>query len=85
MSVKQFLIPKKVENKLNRLPSHIRKRIPDLFLRLEQNPLLGVKLHGELAGYFKYRLGDYRIVYMFDAKIGRIEVVVVEHRQGVYK
>lgn len=49
------------------------------------NNLQGEKLHGELLGYSKHRVGDYRIVYLFDKKEGKIAVLKIEHRQGVYK
>ena len=42
-------------------------------------------MHGELEGYYKYRLGDYRIIYIFDAKKSTVEIQTIEHRQGVYK
>ena len=85
MPAKLFLIPKKVEKSLTKLPLRVHKRIPELFLQLRQNPFLGEKLHGELSGFYKYRLGDYRIVYTFDTRESRLEIVSIEHRQGAYK
>lgn len=85
MPAKQFLILQNAQKKARRLPNHIQKRLPEALLTIKQNPIAGVKLHGELAGYFKYRLGDYRIVYTFYSKTSKVEVVAIEHRQGVYK
>ncbi len=85
MPAKQLLLPQSVQKHARKLPKHIQKRLPTAFLLLKENPISGEKLHGELEGYFKYRLGDYRIVYMFDTKSSVVKVVTIEHRQGVYK
>lgn len=85
MPVKYFSTNKKVQKQLKRLPAKVHKRAIEVPAKLKGNPLLGEKLHGELAEYFKYRLGDYRIVYRFDAKSSTLLVVKIEHRQGAYK
>lgn len=85
MPAKYFSTDKKVQNQLKKLPAKVHKRVIELLAKLKRNPLLGEKLHGELAGYFKYRLGDYRIIYRFDARSSTLVVVKIEHRQGAYK
>ncbi len=60
----------------------IRKAIEE---RLAIDPLrFGIPLRGTLKKYFKYRVGDYRIVY----KIVNDEVVIlvmkIGHRKDVY-
>lgn len=85
MPVKYFLVGKQVDKSVKKLPLRIHKKIDDAFIVLKQNPLAGEKLRGELAGYLKYKVGDYRIVYSFDTKESRVIVVKIEHRQGVYK
>ena len=47
--------------------------------------MVGFRLHGEFGDYYKLRVGDYRIIYRFDKKASIVEIVKVEHRQGVYK
>jgi len=85
MPAKTVVAHAAVRKKLQKLPLRIHQRVVAALDALQENPLLGVKLHGELAGYFKYRIGDYRIVYRFSAKKSIIEVVKIEHRQGVYR
>ncbi len=85
MSAKIFTISKKANKSALKLPLEIHNKIDKAFDMIKQNPLFGVKLHGELSGYYKYRVGDYRIVYSFDAKKSTIVVVKIEHRQGIYK
>ena len=82
----KFLITQgSVKKNLKRLPIQIHKKIIKALDKIKENPIIGGKLHGELENYYKFRVGDYRIVYEFDAKTSIVTVVKVEHRQGVYK
>ena len=85
MPAKHFLIEKKANKSILRLPLNIQNKIDKAFGIIRENPLSGSKLLGELAGYYKYRVGDYRVVYLFDKKKSVVIVVKVEHRRGVYK
>ena len=50
------------------------------------NPKLkGEPLHGGLNAYWKYRLGNYRIVCEIKKSEILIDVVTVGHRKDVYK
>ena len=58
------------------------------FRRLESDPLHGnnvKRLKGEWAGYLRYRVGDWRVIYRIDDDAGRIYVVVIAHRREVYE
>lgn len=82
----KFLITRQsVRKNLKKLPIHVHEKIVRVLNKIQENPLIGVKLHGELSDYCKFRVGDYRIVYKFDKKASIVEVVKVEHRQGVYR
>ena len=85
MPAKALVVDKNADKRFLKLPVYIQRRVIHAYDKLKQNPVAGIKLHGEFAGYYKYRLGDYRIVYTFDTKTGTVEVVTIEHRQGVYK
>ena len=85
MPVKYFRLPEKVDKKISKLPLYIQNKIDRSFDLLKENPILGVKLKGELSDYYKLRLGDYRIIYKFSGKTGILEIFKIEHRQGVYK
>jgi mRNA interferase RelE/StbE len=41
-------------------------------------------LKGNLAGLFRYRFGDYRILYILDKQAKTIEISSVGHRRDVY-
>ena len=46
---------------------------------------LGKPLKGKLKGYWRYRLGDYRIACKLDDNLFLVLVVRVGHRKEIYK
>ena len=85
MPAKHLIVPKRIRKHLLKLPAHVHRRVIISLDRIKANPIKGVKLHGELGDYYKFRIGDYRIVYTFDKKASVLEIVKIEHRQGVYR
>jgi mRNA interferase RelE/StbE len=69
----------------DKLPPSIRasvqSKVDEMGTRLETFP------HQRLQGRpeFKLRVGDYRVLYEFDAKLGRIYLHYVGHRREIYK
>ncbi len=50
---------------------------------LSKNPGVGERLHGEFAGLYKSKVGDYRVVY---AKLkDRVIVLRIGHRSKAYE
>lgn len=85
MPAKEFVVANKARKQLLKFPPGFRQRFAKALIEIKENPLTGMKLHGEFEGKYKYRIGDYRIVYSFDSKKSLVEILKVEHRQGVYK
>ena len=69
---------------LRRLDKAVAQRVLDKLERaLAQNPDAGVPLAGEFRGLFKYRVGDYRVIY---TKVsGGVLVLRIGHRKDVYR
>jgi len=67
---------------------HARRMVKYLFeriARLEDPRSIGEALHGSKLGEFwKYRVGDYRIVARIEDNMLRVLVVKVGHRREVY-
>ncbi len=66
----------------------VAKKIAKCLLQLEQTPLYhpNIKsLTGKLAGYYRYRLGDYRVIYAVNEQVALVEVITITHRKDVYK
>ena len=53
---------------------------------LIQDPVkLGLPLKGTLKGLYRYRIGDYRIIYVIDQAEKKIVILNVNHRKKIYK
>ena len=85
MPAKSLIFEKKVQKQLLKIPLPVHRRVITALRSIQTNPVSGIKLHGELKDYYKFRVGDYRIVYRFDSKEKIVYVVKIEHRQGVYR
>jgi mRNA interferase RelE/StbE len=80
------ILPQAVED-IRALPVHIRRQIDRKILLLADNPRPhGTKaLKGDLAGLYRYRSGDYRIVYQVADKVVTVIIVRIRHRKDVYE
>jgi len=64
------------------------KKLERCFRSLEKNPRQGnnVKaLKGKLAGSYRYRVGDLRIVYTIDDQSVTVFVITIAKRSDVYE
>lgn len=80
-----FIVSRSTQKKYKNLPPHIRKRTIKAFNQIQKDPTAGIKLGGDLTGFYKYRIGDYRIIYSFSKNDKKVSIYTVEHRQGVYR
>ena len=58
-----------------------------VYPQLRVNPYYGVnikKLKGKLEGYYRYRIGNYRLFYLIEDDKLIIAVVDFKHRQQTY-
>jgi mRNA interferase RelE/StbE len=65
----------------------LAKKLARCFEQLERNPLEhpNVKrLTGPLAGYWRYRVGDYRVIYRIDPNNKKVFVLKIAHRSEAY-
>lgn len=53
--------------------------------RLSQDPHTGKPLKGDLRGYWSYRVGVYRIIYLIGQTEIVVEVLRIQHRKEVYE
>jgi mRNA interferase RelE/StbE len=78
----------------------LAKKLARCFERLEEDPRNhpNIKpLKGNFAGYYRYRVGDYRVVYCIEENVdtdidadnerdrGRVIVITIAHRGEVYE
>ena len=58
-----------------------------VYPQLRENPFFGTnikKLKGEFEGYYRYRLGNYRLFYIVEQDKVMVFIVDIRHRQGAY-
>lgn len=60
-----------------------RRVINKMEKALSENPDSGIALTGEFQGLFRYRVGDYRVIY--SKSPGQVLVLRIAHRKEVYR
>lgn len=76
----------RVKQDVSRLDPPVWKRVKDrLQDRLSRRPeYFGQPLRGTLKGLWKFRVGDYRVVYRIDESESVLRVLAVAHRKNAY-
>lgn len=70
--------------KLDRLSA--KKIVEKVKTHLLLDPIkFGVPLKGDLKGFYRYRYGNYRIIYAIDFKEREILVLYINHRKDIYR
>ena len=84
----KIVFSEKAEKQFLKLDQPIQKQIQRFVKRLEQtkNPRkTGKMLVGNLLGFWRYRVGDYRLICRIQDKELVIIVVEVGHRRKIYE
>jgi mRNA interferase RelE/StbE len=64
------------------------RKLNRCFASLEKNPRTDgsvKRLKGEWSGYWRYRVGDWRVIYRIDDPVQQVNVLVIAHRREVYE
>jgi mRNA interferase RelE/StbE len=86
----KVLYAKNAVKQLKKLPKFVAKSVVDKvkFYSLQKNPLkFAKKLNHPAFGEYRYRVGDYRVVFDVDSK-GKVTVLLiltVKHMKDSYK
>jgi mRNA interferase RelE/StbE len=67
------------------MPKNIKMRIRQRIIELSDNPYLGLRLVGDLTGFWKDRIGKYRIIYKIDENKKTIIFYDIDLRKRVYE
>ncbi|MFA5812005.1 MAG: type II toxin-antitoxin system RelE/ParE family toxin [bacterium] len=73
------------ERQFLRLTKVVRLRVAQAIAKLAADPHLGKRLKGELADYWSFRIGDYRVVYFIRNNLVQVEIIRVAHRREAYR
>ncbi|HZZ29369.1 MAG TPA: type II toxin-antitoxin system RelE/ParE family toxin [Pirellulales bacterium] len=66
----------------------LAKKLARCFAQLEREPRRHnniKRLTGKFAGYMRYRIGDWRVIYRTDDIANRVLVLTIAHRREVYE
>jgi mRNA interferase RelE/StbE len=90
MATWKIELDKAAERDLDKLDPQVTRRIERFLYErvasLDNPRLIGEALHGSKLGEFwKYRVGDYRIICVIEDNILRVLAVRIGHRREVYK
>jgi mRNA interferase RelE/StbE len=82
----KLLIDDKVFKDLRKIDYAWRVKILfSIKTKLTKNPYLGKKLVGNLSPYYRYRVGNYRVLYEIIENKILIVIVKIKHRKNIYK
>ena len=83
----QFLITPEAEEDLTKLDRSVRKRVIQKLRWLVDNfeDVPPLPLAGDWSGYFKLRVGDWRIIYEVEHERQRVVVHHIGRRDEIYK
>jgi len=76
------------ERVYDKVSRSVRERLDECFGSLEQNPFHGgnIKtLTGSLKGFYRYRVGDWRVIYRLKASQRIVEIIAILPRGDAYK
>lgn len=85
----EVLIDRRVYKDLDNVPGHIVKRFLNALDELEKDPIrprpkFDVKPIRGLIETYRLRIGDYRVLYIVEAKGKIVRVTSVDHRSKAY-
>lgn len=72
-------------SRIRRLHPLIMKEIKDGIQTLLESHQAGYALHFDLAGYWSYRVRNYRIIYKVDDDNSSLDIVFVGPRRNIYE
>ncbi len=81
-------LSREAERFYERCDKSVAKKLDRCFESLEKNPRVGnniKSLKGRLAGSYRYRLGDYRVVYTIRDREVTVFVITIARRGDVYQ
>lgn len=83
-----IVFKKSALKELENLPAKVQQKILDALQLLALNPyteLLQIKKLKGAEGLYRFRIQDYRVIYLIEDKTVKVTVIKIGHRKEVYK
>ena len=86
MSIYSISLKSSAAKELKKLPLELQQRTAKAIQKLTENPRLSgvVKLKGN-DNLYRYRVGEYRIIYDIDDSMQKVTITRIRHRSDVYR
>ena len=87
MSYSVFWADRKAQKVFDQLSPLVQERVTSAIKELASNPRPSgaKKLSGKLAGVWRVRIGDFRVLYDIDDKSKRVVLLDLGHRRQIYR
>ena len=69
---------------VKKLPADVRARITKAILQILEDPRRGTALVGNLKGLWRWRVGNYRIIYLIKSEEELVCFVNLDKRERIY-
>lgn len=83
----EVILTKEAQKDYQKLDKTMTRRVNQCLNNLGQNPLQypqTIPLKGNLAGYYRWRMGDWRVFYQIDPDEQVVIVLQIAHRKQAY-
>ena len=81
----RVILSKQASEFFDGLTGKYRTQMENAINLLAKEPSQGKPLKGELKGYWSFRVGIYRILYVIRAKEILVQILRIQHRKEVYE
>ncbi|HEY83939.1 MAG TPA: type II toxin-antitoxin system RelE/ParE family toxin [Chloroflexi bacterium] len=84
----EIILTREAQKDYQKLTKNITKRVNQCLDSLRKNPLQypqAISLKGKLTGFYRWRVGDWRVVYQVNTGEQVVTILQITHRSNVYK
>ncbi len=84
----EIVLTREAQKDYQKLTKSVARRVNQCLNSLRENPLRypqAIPLKGKLAGFYRWRVGDWRVVYDVNRDEKIVIVLQITHRSKVYK
>lgn len=78
----------KIKKDLKKAPKMVKERFLEILMDLERGEFPGERLKSKgFPGllFYRVRVGDYRIIYVYNMEKDEVIILIVGHREKIYK
>ena len=81
----KLIISSAIKEAIRSFPPLLKKQVHGGLDAIQENPHIGKPLHEELAGYWTYRVNQYRIVYSIHHHQIEVQIIGIGPRALIYE